>query len=164
MRVLLENMIRIYRIKTNMLQPKPRDVKIARRVLVLMQEVLHVHTQGRRHAQPVSICLANRAWHVTLGSTKTPRALKPAQVVLHTQIQTQMQLLPLRLVFAILDTLALTAERVQHVLLARTRRFLEALRAPIAARTRTRPLLALILFPLVKVVHQILNLETHQQP
>ena len=118
----------------------------------------------RLHAQPVSICLANHALHVTLGSTKPQLVFKHAQVVLQTQIQTQMQLLPPRLVFAILDTLALTAERVQHVLLARTRLFLEALRAVIAAPTRTRQRRARRLLPLVRVVHQILNLETDQQP
>jgi len=129
MRVLLENMTRMRRIKMNMLQLKPQDVKIARRVLVLMQEVLHVHTQGRRHAQSVIICLAICAWHVTLGRTKAPQALKHAQLVLQTLLQTQFQPLLSSLVFANLDTLALTAERVQHVLLARTRPFLEALPA-----------------------------------
>ena len=147
-----------------MLQLKPQDVKIARRVLVLMQGVLHVHTQGRRHAQSVSICLAICAWRVTLGRTKPPLARKHAQVVLHTQIQTQIQLLRPTFVFAILDTLALTEERVQHVLLASTRRFLEAMPAPIAAPTHTRQLQGLILFPLVRVVHPILNLVSDQQP
>ena len=51
---------------------------------------------------------------------------------------------------------------VQHVLLESISQYRAVPPAPIAARTRTRPLLALILFPLVKVVHQILNLETHQ--
>jgi hypothetical protein len=61
MPVQLENMTRTCRIKMNMLQQKPQDVKIDRRVQLLMQGVLDVHTHRRRRAKLVSICLADRA-------------------------------------------------------------------------------------------------------